>query len=414
MKKKVFFYLLLILFLLSTLMISSKTYAKKYGMQKLLVNDFEKNQLETWEKRFLIEVENPYDYNLDNAPVIIDINDLNIVKDKSLVTGSFFVTDENMEKVALSQIDDIDGDKIKDEIVFITDIKANSKLKFYIYYSKGGRNWQFHKRYTHGIALPGWESEVFGYRSYSSFILDTFAKPKKKPNLLLRLFYDEQLQQLYNHHTESEVGMDTLNVGTTSGLAGIVFAVDNKKLQPRDGGLKSKVIVSGPVRSIVTFSKAPWKTEAGTLVIERTGIIYAHHFETQIIDTITIKNGTGTGKYGIGLRKEKIAEYEELKDDGLFIQWHDQHPSIGEHGIGIYIPTSDINKTGEDKDDHYVLINGSTKGNRTIKQEFVAFGAWKRGGYVKSAKEFKDFAYYLKQQQSPVNVKIVSTELGKK
>ena len=64
MEKKVFFYFILTLLLLTTSIISSKGYTVKYEMQKLLVNDYEKNQLQTWDKRFLVEVENPYNYVL--------------------------------------------------------------------------------------------------------------------------------------------------------------------------------------------------------------------------------------------------------------------------------------------------------------------------------------------------------------
>jgi hypothetical protein len=390
------------------------SYIIKHNMQDILVNDFEKNQLESWNKRFLIEVKNPHDYNLYNTPVVIDLNKLDIVRDKKLVPGSFFITDVKSKKVALSQIDDLDGDKLLDEIVFIADVPAQSSLNFYLYYSEGGRIWQFPKRYTDASALPGWESEVFGYRSYFSFILDTFAKPKNNPNLLLRQLYDEQYRQLYNHHTKSDIGMDTLNVGNTSGLAGVLCMANGKKIKPKEGPIKSEVIVSGPVRSIVKMTKAPWVTKAGTFTINRTATIYAHHFETQISDAVVVKKGNGKAQYGIGLRKEKISKYEGLKDEGLFIQWHNQHVSIGEHGIGIYMDPSKIALEGEEADDHYVLVKDSLKGNTSFNVDFVAFGMWKEGGYVKTAEGFKEFAKFVKQQQSTVSIKINPAEVYKK
>ena len=411
MKKRGLFLGLLIVFSLASAAVSAKSFGVKYPMQKLLVTDFEKNQLESCEKRFLIEVQNPNSYDLDSTPVVVKIKDLDVPKDKSLVPGSFFVTDEKVEKVALTQIDDMNEDSIMDEIVFLADIKAKSKAKFYIYYSKGGRVWQFHKRYTDGSALPGWESELYGYRSYSSFILDTFAKPKNNTGLILRMLYDEQLRQLYNHHTESEIGMDTLNVATTSGLAGVVFEVGGKKLQPSDGAMTSKVIVSGPVRTVVSFTKDAMSTPGGKIKIERIATIYAHHFETQVKDIVTISGGNGKGSYGIGLRKDPgDIEYKDMQKDGLFTQWHNQHKSIGEHGIGIYIPAKRIAKVGEDKDDHYVLIKDSTKGSKKIVLDFVAFAAWKGGKFVTNASEFKDFAYYIKNQQGTVKVKIAKTD----
>jgi hypothetical protein len=392
-----------------------KNYILQYDMNDLLVEDMEKNLLESWNKRFLIEVSNPYDYDLYSAPVIIKISDLDVVRDEKLVPGSFFVADEKSQKVALSQVDDIDLDKVMDEVVFLANIKAKSTAKYYLYYSEGGRIWQHHTRYTDASALPAWESELFGYRSYTSFILDTFAKPKNNPNLMLRQLYDEQLRQLYHHHTKSDIGMDTLNVGDTSGLAGIVVILDeNKKIKPKEGDLKSKVILSGPVRSMVTMTKDPWKTEAGTFTITRTATIYAHHFETQITDSVAVKKGKGKGKLGIGIRKEKVSQYEAMKDKGLFVQWHNQHWSIGEHGIGIYLDPSRITEVGDEVDDQYVLVSDKITGKKDLSVDFVAFGAWKDGGFVTTADEFKEFAEYVKNQQAPVKIKVNDAEVYKK
>lgn len=392
-----------------------KAYILQYEMNDLLIEDQEKKLLESWDKRFLIEITNPYDYDLYSAPVVIKISDLDVVRDEKLVPGSFFVADEKSEKVALSQVDDIDLDNVMDEIVFLTDIKAKSTLKYYLYYAESGRIWQHHTRYSDASALPGWESELFGYRSYNSFILDTFAKPKDNPNLLLRQLYDEQLRQLYHHHTKSDIGMDTLNVGDTSGLAGVVVILDdNKKIKPKEGDLKNKVILSGPVRSIVTMTKDPWKTEAGIFTVTRTATIYAHHFETQITDRVVVKKGKGKGRLGIGIRKEKISEYEAMKDKGLFVQWHNQHWSIAEHGIGIYVDPSRITDIGDEKDDQYVLVSDKISGKQEIVVDFVAFGAWKEGGFVTTAEEFKEFAGYIKNQQSPVEIKINTAEVYKK
>ena len=209
--------------------------------------------------------------------------------------------------------------------------------------------------------------------------------------------------------------MDTLNVGDTSGLAGIVVILDgNKKIKPKEGTLKSKVILSGPVRSIVTFTKDPWETEAGTFTFTRTAAIYAHHFETQITDKVVVKGANGKGQFGIGIRKEKVSEYDAMPKEGLFVQWHNQHWSIGEHGIGIYMDPSHVAGAGDEKDDQYVLVGDKLSGDKEMSVDFVAFGAWKDGGFVTSAKEFKDFARYVKAQQAPVKIKINAAEVYKK
>ncbi len=99
-----------------------------------------------------------------------------------------------------------------------------------------------------------------------------------------------------------------------------------------------------------------------------------------------------------------------MKDKGLFVQWHNQHWSIGEHGIGIYLDPSRITGIGEEQDDQYVLVSDKLSGKQDITVDFVAFGAWKEGGFVTSAEAFKDFAEYIKKQQAPVQIKVNAAE----
>ena len=105
-----------------------------------------------------------------------------------------------------------------------------------------------------------------------------------------------------------------------------------------------------------------------------------------------------------------MVEYNAIPQDFLLLEWLNQHWSIGEHGIGIYVNPSDISKVGEDDADNYVCIKDSTSGNTTFTLNFAAFGQWKNAGYVKSMDEFEDFAYFVIEQQSPVEVSMISSE----
>jgi len=76
---------------------------------------------------------------------------------------------------------------------------------------------------------------------------------------------------------------------------------------PASGHLEGQVIASGAVRSIVRMTKKHWHNEMGNFNITRTATIYAHQFETEIQDVITVlevKSRTDVS-LGTGMKKEE-------------------------------------------------------------------------------------------------------------
>ena len=61
-----------------------------------------------------------------------------------------------------------------------------------------------------------------------------------------------------------------------------------------------------------------------------------------------------------------------------------------------------------------MLVSDKIYGNKEISVDFVAYGAWKEGGFVETANEFKEFAQYIKEQQAPAKIKINAAEIFKK
>ena len=137
---------------------------------------------ETWEKRIPVEVSNPHDVLLKDVPVIINIADLRVDLAK-MTPGHLYVADPaDMMVTPLVQLDDIDGDGVLDELVFLTNLAPKETKSFYVYLSKSGQDWRQQERYTFALAVGGtygWESEVAGYRTYGPFIFDTFGKNKE-------------------------------------------------------------------------------------------------------------------------------------------------------------------------------------------------------------------------------------------
>lgn len=371
---------------------------------------------ENWEKRIPVEVSNPHDVLLQDVPVIIKIADLRV--DPAAMTPGYLTVGDPADSAVmpLVQLDDVDGDGVLDELVFLTTLAPKQTKSFYVYVSKNGQSWPQQERYTYALSAGstfGWESEVAGYRTYGPFIFDTFGKNKENPTLILLRCYDYQGRQVYHHHVQSFRGMDTLKVGPTSGLGGVVMKTASGKTQPSQAAIKGTVIASGPVRSIIKLEQEPFTNEAGKFQVTRVATIYAHHFETTVDETVSILEVTGDGQYGIGIRKDQIMEFVPSVEDGVFLQWQNQGDDMGDCGIGLLLPPEKIAEvTDEDEADHMILFKDTLEAGKKIEYRFIAVSAWKRGGYIGSFEEFKVLAKSAADLQLPIDVTLGADEMA--
>lgn len=367
-----------------------------------------------WSKRLVVDVVNPVDTPLENVPVIVPVSEFQLDEMSFLEMGHFRVYDMETGEMPLYQVDDTDGNGTQaDEIVFLTSLKAGETRQYEICFYKGFKAWPQQLRYTDATNMPGWESELFGYRSYGPFVIDMFGKYKSNPGLRLKTFYNESNKQIYNYHVDSKLGMDILHVGPTVGLGGIVLKTDTDVVMPSSGSLDCRVIVSGPVRSIVEMKKENWRVDYGTFNITRTATIYAHHFETKIQDEVTILDvpSVTDAHIGTGMKKEENMDYQPDSENGLYLLWYNQPMyDIGEMGFGLYFDEPDNFLLTEDENNYLYLLNTEIAPGTVLKYQFVAFGGWKRAGYVNDMNEFRQWAENIMTLQTQVKVDIKGLE----
>ena len=363
-----------------------------------------------WSKRLVVEVVNPVNDPLENVPVIVPVSAFELDEMNYVEMGHFRVYDMETGEMPLYQVDDLDGDGTQaDEIVFLTSLKPAEARQYEICFYKGFKAWPQQLRFTDATNMPGWESELFGYRSYGPFVIDMFGKYKSNPGLRLKTFYNESNKQIYNYHVDSKLGMDILHVGPTVGLGGVALKTDAEVFKPSSGSLDCRVIVSGPVRSIVEMRKENWHNDIGTFNVIRTATIYAHHFETQIQDEIAVLEISKSTEAGIGtgMKKEENMHYQADPQKGLFLLWYNQPMyDIGDMGFGLYFDQPDNFSSTEDEKNYYYLLKNKIAPGAVLKYNFVAFGAWKRAGYVNNMNEFRQFAENIIMLQTPVTMNI--------
>lgn len=366
-----------------------------------------------WSRRLTVSVVNPGNFTMTDVPVIVSVQHFKLPEMSFLEMGHFRVIDPATGEMPLYQVDDLDGDgRGADEIVFLTTLKPGEEKTYFLDFFKGFKAWPQQERFTDATNMPGWESELFGYRSYGAFIIDMFGKYQTNPGLRLKTFYNESNKQIYNYHVDSPLGMDILHVGPTIGLGGIALKTGDSVEMPGSGALECQVLVSGPVRSIVTQRKDNWQTSQGTFSISRTATIYAHHFETQIHDEITVvESKNSIGKLGTGMKKEADMKYVSQPENGRFLLWFNQPMyDIGEMGFGMLLQSPEKFVLEEDDANFYYLLKQTPETGAVLTYDFVAFGAWQRAGFVHTSDEFSQLADKIQSAQIPPTVKIVGLE----
>lgn len=162
-----------------------------------------------------------------------------------------------------SQADDLDGDKIYDELAFQISLKPKQTRIVTIAYGDATSIQRLRSEYTKrtdakftmAIEGLGWESELTAWRIYfdKRNAIDIFGK--RRPGLYLEMFGLPE----YGYHDESPFGRDIYKIGDAIGIGAVAALVDGKVVKVSEVDDRSwRIISSGPVRSIVELSYKGW------------------------------------------------------------------------------------------------------------------------------------------------------------
>ena len=254
------------------------------------------------EKTYTISVSNDWDKPKENEPVVLNIKDLKCGFD----VKSAVVMDGGRE--IASQVDDLDGDRLSDEIVFVADIPSSSAKTFKITVSsdkkqkeypsgvfaemlvsdKNGRHVPvtsltipgtsniYNQMHHHG---PAFESELTAYRIYfdQKQTVDIYGKFNKGFEIKESQFYptDEQLARGF--------GDDVLLVGSSCGL-GALKGWDGTRathIEPVET-LTESILAYGPVRTVVDVVSKGWQYQNSDLQMRVRYIMYSGHRDCEV------------------------------------------------------------------------------------------------------------------------------------
>lgn len=259
-----------------------------------------------------VEVMNPSGADRKDVPVVIDLH--KVLKEKASQVISAEVTTPSFIGRAggeSSQLDDLDGDLIYDELAFVADIPAYSTATFQISFSSVSPQKSYPPRtaafmkvwdrkyrypYINSIEYQGrneplatydaiyghgaqWESELVGFRVYMDHrqSIDIYGKPTPQLVLDKTNFYSTR------EDIANGLGCDILFAGPSVGAGSFRGFIDGQPTYVDSVEARGqRVIASGPVRAIVEVWDKNWWYNNKTLQMRQRYTIYAGHRDVQV------------------------------------------------------------------------------------------------------------------------------------
>lgn len=383
------------------------------------------------EKKIEVIVENPWNAEKVDEPVVIDLSSLGAgftVKSATVFDGTNEIP---------SQLDDMNGDTRADELAFVINLPASGKktlnvilsslksdktyparvyaemlfrtskknkyAKGYAIYADGASD-TYNVQHHHGAAF---ESELVAYRIYfnEKQTTDLYGKFHKGLELEESQFYptDEQLKRGF--------GDDVIKVNSSCG-AGTLRGWDGTqstliKLVAVRG---QRILASGPVRTIVDAEVKGWQYQNKELNMINRYTLYAGHRDAQVdvlFDAPLDKEVFCTGVQNITGHADMFSDH-----NGLVASWGTDWPvndtvkyKKETVGLATYIPKKYVVKETSDKENFLYTI--SVPGKSSFRY-YTSFTSCKETfGYPDKEKWFAYVQEWKKALEQPVKITVV-------
>ena len=329
-----------------------------------------------------------------------------------------------------SQLDDLDGDLIPDELAFVADIPAHSTCTFQVLCSAISspkaylprtaafmKVWDRKYRYPYinSIEYQGrneplatydaiyghgaqWESELVGFRVYMDHrqSIDIYGKPTPQLVLDKTNFYSTR------EDIANGLGCDILFAGASVGAGSFRGYLDGKPTYVDSVEARGqRVIASGPVRAIVEVTDKNWLYHDKRLQMRQLYTIYAGHRDVQVDIQLSgpdIDNETFcTGVQKIEMQNEGFLEATGLAGSwGLNIPDKAAEDLVEGVGLGVYAPAPYLTAIQEDDLNYLTLLHPM---NGHITYHLAICALMEQNGF----KDAQSWFSWLHQWQTELN-----------
>lgn len=383
------------------------------------------------EKEIEVIVENPWNAEKIDEPVVIDLSSLGAgftVKSATVFDGTNEIS---------SQLDDMNGDTRADELAFVINLPASGKktlnvilsslksdktyparvyaemlfrtskknkyAKGYAIYADGASD-TYNVQHHHGAAF---ESELVAYRIYfnEKQTTDLYGKFHKGLELEESQFYPtgEQLKRGF--------GDDVIKVNSSCG-AGTLRGWDGTQstLIKPVAVRGQRILASGPVRTIVDAEVKGWQYQNKELNMINRYTLYAGHRDAQVdvlFDAPLDKEVFCTGVQNITGHADMFSDH-----NGLVASWGTDWPvndtvkyKKETVGLATYIPKKYVVKETSDKENFLYTISAPGKSSFRYYTSFTS--CKETFGYPDKEKWFAYVQEWKKALEQPVKITVV-------
>lgn len=383
------------------------------------------------EKKIEVIVENPWNAEKVDEPVVIDLSSLGAgftVKSATVFDGTNEIP---------SQLDDMNGDTRADELAFVINLPASGKktlnvtlsslksdktyparvyaemllrtskknkyAKGYAIYADGASD-TYNVQHHHGAAF---ESELVAYRIYfnEKQTTDLYGKFHKGLELEESQFYPtgEQLKRGF--------GDDVIKVNSSCG-AGTLRGWDGTQstLIKPVAVRGQRILASGPVRTIVDAEVKGWQYQNKELNMINRYTLYAGHRDAQVdvlFDAPLDKEVFCTGVQNITGHADMFSDH-----NGLVASWGTDWPvndtlkyKKETVGLATYIPKKYVVKETSDKENFLYTISAPGKSSFRYYTSFTS--CKETFGYPDKEKWFAYVQEWKKALEQPVKITVV-------
>ncbi len=386
------------------------------------------------EQNFVIEVTNTWHKAKNDEPVVIRLSELEI----GFPVRSAIVREGDRE--ILSQLDDLNGDRRMDELVFLVDLSAETAKRLNVTLSSEKKKKEYPSRVyaqmlvsdkkgkhvpVHAVTVPGtsniynqlhhhgpaFESELVAYRLYfdQKQTVDIYGKFNKGFEIKESQFYptDEQLARGF--------GDDVLRVSGSCGV-GTLKGWDGTKathVEPVEARTE-RILAYGPVRAIAEIEVTGWQYQGAELNMTHRYILYGGHRDVcvQTFFEEPLKNEV----FCTGVQKIKNSvSYSDHQ--GLIGCWGTDWPvndtvkyAKETVGLAAYIPREYVVEEVKDKSNYLYTLEAP---GRESFEHYIMFTSMKETfGYKTPEAWFAYMREWKEALQYPATVRII--ENGKK
>src|SRR5689334_7088456 len=243
---------------------------------------------------------------------------------------------------------------------------------------------------TYGKALITWKGEPL-----TSSAIDIWSKRTSK--LVINDWY-----MVDNYHADHGEGFDAYSAGLTRGCGGNGIW-SNGQLYIPTNFVDSRVLANGPIRVMFELVYEPFDVNGVKVSQVLRVSLDAGSQLNRFRASYQARAGSEPLALAIGLKKVKEEQKEFNQGGGWLTKWEPVEKSQGMQGLAIVVDPGTVDKVGEDKLNHLLILK---PGVATPITYWAGF-AWDRAGQITSAESWKSYVdQFAEKLRSPIDVTI--------